>query len=61
MKNVLIGLLCSIFIVGCANSEKLTYPRGKWVEVNSKGYVPNDVQKYVKDAENEGVFNEIFN
>lgn len=61
MKNILIGLLCSIFIIGCTNAEKLTYPKGKWTAVNPKGFIPENTQKYVKDAENEGIFNEISN
>ncbi len=59
MKQVLIGLLCSLVFIGCANKEKLTYPKGKWIEVNPKGYIPENTQKYVKDAEKEGVFNEL--
>lgn len=59
MKNILIGFLCSIVFVGCASKEKLTYPTGNWVEINPKGYIPENTQKYVKDATNEDVFNEI--
>lgn len=61
MKKVLLGLFCSLFLFGCANKEKLTYPHGKWVSVNPKGYIPDNTQKYSKDAKNEGVYNEISN
>lgn len=59
MKNILIGFLCSVVFVGCASSEKLTYPSGKWVEVNPKGFIPDNAQKYMKDTTNEDIFNEV--
>ena len=44
---------------GCASKDKLTYPKGKWIEVNPKGYIPKDAQKYTKDSQKAGVFNEV--
>lgn len=59
MKNLLIGFLCSIVFVGCASSDKLAYPTGKWVEVNPKGYIPENTTKYVKNATNGDIFDEV--
>lgn len=59
MKNILIGLLCSLVFAGCASSEKMTYPKGKWTQVNPDNYVPENVQKYVKDSQKEGTYNAI--
>ncbi len=58
MKIVL--LMVSICLIsGCASNDKLTYPKGKWIEVNPKGYIPKDAQKYTKDSQKAGVFNEV--
>jgi hypothetical protein len=53
---LLIGIC---FLCGCASQDRLTYPSGKWVEINPKGFIPKDVQKYSKDSEKKGVFNEV--
>lgn len=61
MKIVLLMVSICLFS-GCASNasnDKLTYPKGKWIEVNPKGYIPKDAQKYTKDSQKAGVFNEV--
>lgn len=58
MKVVLI-MVSICLLTGCANADKLTYPKGKWSEINPKGYIPADVQKFTKDSQKVGVFNEV--
>lgn len=57
MKSIFL-ILSVCLLMGCASKDKLTYPTGKWVEVNPKGYIPKDAQKYTKDSQ-KGVFNEV--
>lgn len=48
MKNtiILFSTLSSFMMVGCNTTHNLTYPKGKWQIVNTKGFIPPDTAMY---------------
>lgn len=45
-------VLLSVLVVGCAttNNNGVKMPKGKWYEVNPKGYIPPNADVYVKNG-----------
>lgn len=52
MKKVLLTILFASVVSACATttSEGVKMPKGKWYEVNPKGYIPPSADVYVKSG-----------
>lgn len=52
MKKVLLTVFFASVVSACAttNSDGIKMPKGKWYEVNPKGYIPPSADVYVKSG-----------
>lgn len=47
MKSYLITMLALVCLSGCATADKLSKPKGQWVNLNSTTFIPPDTTVYM--------------
>lgn len=47
MKSYLITMLALVCLSGCATADKLSKPKGQWVNLNSATFIPPDTTVYM--------------
>lgn len=51
MKNIILMLVITMSLVGCASADKLSMPKGKWQPINQAGFIPSSVQRYTEGVD----------
>lgn len=51
MKNLILTLMMTIGLVGCASADKLAMPKGKWQPINQAGFIPSTAQRYTEGVD----------
>lgn len=51
MKNIILTLVVTMSLVGCASADKLSMPKGKWQPVNQAGFIPSTAKRYVEGVD----------
>lgn len=49
-QTLLLFVLTSAFLAGCASTHKLTQPKGQWQPINQAGFVPANAEIFQKTA-----------
>lgn len=51
MKNLILTLVVTMSLVGCASADKLSMPKGKWQPINQAGFIPSTAKRYVEGVD----------
>lgn len=51
MKSLILTLVVTMGLVGCASADKLSMPKGKWQPINQAGFIPSTAKRYVEGVD----------
>lgn len=54
-QTLLLAVLASTVLAGCASQHKLTQPSGRWQVVNQAGFVPANAERFYKGVMQQAV------
>lgn len=54
-QTLLLAVLASTVLAGCASQHKLTQPSGRWQAVNQAGFVPANAERFYKGVMQQAV------
>lgn len=54
-QTLLLAVLATTVLAGCASQHKLTQPSGRWQTINQAGFVPANAERFYQEVMQQAV------